>query len=235
MNKNKSWIFVLLLFLTLFIPSGMLDLNADETEIQIDKLRSEGYVAFIVNSTEAKDINVPVDECDCKGTGVMVHGDGHKTPCQCYTSGTNNVCNCPKTQISEETKKCGCDSSEEWVECNCKENTQSVNKDPDPVKKNKIKILYFTASWCAPCQLLKSTELPKLDKLGLKNSIYGDKTETEIELVDVDKMPSVYAKYKKNRRYIPLLVFVDEGGIEKGYLMGYNTSNTIWKKYNDLN
>lgn len=37
--------------------------------------------------------NPVVVECDCGGTGVITHGDGHKTPCTCMASGK---CECAK-------------------------------------------------------------------------------------------------------------------------------------------
>ena len=40
----------------------------------------------------------PDSKCKCGGTGVIVHGDGHKTPCLCPTP-----CKCSKTVVSTES------------------------------------------------------------------------------------------------------------------------------------
>lgn len=44
----------------------------------------------------------PKSECKCGGTGQIVHGDGHKTPCTC-----DEPCKCekPKSMFGDEEKK----------------------------------------------------------------------------------------------------------------------------------
>lgn len=87
----KTSIIILLFFLVTFIPIG--------TELKVislvDPYRNEGRVAFVVNESEPSPLKKNEDkvECECGGTGVLTHGDGHKTPCPCKGTGE---CKCGK-------------------------------------------------------------------------------------------------------------------------------------------
>jgi len=101
---NLTTVVVLLVFIfTVFID---LDSPASEKEFVIDKARSEGFVAFIVNEksfdSEGGDVQ---NECECNGTKELIHGDGHKTPCPCSESPQG--CQCRPTQpvTKEELKE----------------------------------------------------------------------------------------------------------------------------------
>jgi hypothetical protein len=58
-----------------------------------------------------------VDKCACKGTGVITHGDGHKTPCPYHgdTGERKWRCQCDKPgyycACIEKYEKCDCDKS----------------------------------------------------------------------------------------------------------------------------
>ena len=47
---------------------------------------------FKVIPTPAPVVDVDPDpaKCICKGTGIIVHGDGHKTPCPHHSKATSN-------------------------------------------------------------------------------------------------------------------------------------------------
>jgi thiol-disulfide isomerase/thioredoxin len=94
------------------------------------------------------------------------------------------------------------------------------------------KILYFTASWCGPCQNFKNREIPKLDKLGLRSSSGSDDISTEIEIYDIDLERSIYSKWKKSDRYIPLFIFLDSEGKEYSRITGYQSAMAVFDRFN---
>lgn len=78
--------------------------TADITEMYaqyIDEWKSQAKIAFeeaeskVFVVTPKPDVIVGPDEdpakCVCKGTGVIVHGDGHKTACPFHSKSTSNT------------------------------------------------------------------------------------------------------------------------------------------------
>ena len=78
------------------------------------------------------------------------------------------------------------------------------------------KILYFTATWCAPCKALS----PVMDSL--QGQINFDK-------IDVDTNTDLSTQY--GVRGVPSLVLVEDGN-EVGRLVGAQTKETILNFYN---
>ena len=78
------------------------------------------------------------------------------------------------------------------------------------------KILYFTASWCAPCKTLS----PIMDSL--QGQINFDK-------IDVDSNTDLSTQY--GVRGVPSLVLVENGN-EVGRLVGAQSKETILNFYN---
>jgi len=79
------------------------------------------------------------------------------------------------------------------------------------------KILYFTASWCAPCKALS----PIMDSL--QGQINFDK-------IDVDSNTDLSAQY--GVRGVPSLILIDETGEVKGRLVGLQSKEQILNFYN---
>lgn len=102
---KSSTIIILILFGITLIPSNLFEFNLNKKTIpDFDRPKNEGYVAFIINE---KLLNYKPDnpsppqpsECECGGSEVIVHGDGHRTPCPCVAGG--GKCECAKKQVSE--------------------------------------------------------------------------------------------------------------------------------------
>lgn len=88
--SKPVWLMLVFLFALEFIPKNI---NKKEKFI-FDRPRNEGYVAFIVNEKDEY-VDEPTEKCKCNGSEVIVHGDGHKTPCQCLNTGSK-ICECAK-------------------------------------------------------------------------------------------------------------------------------------------
>lgn len=102
---KKSSIFLALLLAVTFMPTSYsFNNDSNQDDYEFDHLSNEGYVAYVVNSWESKD-NKPVNkECECKGTGTITHGDGHKTPCP-YVNPATGKCEFGKTSEEQTLKK----------------------------------------------------------------------------------------------------------------------------------
>ena len=98
---------------------GKINPFSEDLREGIDQQRNEGYVAFIVNETEAEELlarpHPDVDKCACKGTGYIWHGDGHQTKCP-YHEEPDDI----DDDEDEDDKKhrCKCDTRRTY--CNCK-------------------------------------------------------------------------------------------------------------------
>jgi len=80
------------------------------------------------------------------------------------------------------------------------------------------KILYFTASWCAPCKQLSPTMSGLISK-GMN-----------VQKIDVDNDTQFSAKY--GIRSVPTLLLVDENGNASGRLTGNRSEQEILNLYN---
>lgn len=91
MKNSTKVILVIVFILVLFNNVDFGSLNKPK-EFSIDKERSEGYVAYIVNSEDQNNQDEETRKCECNGTKQITHGDGHKTPCPCK----EGECKCEK-------------------------------------------------------------------------------------------------------------------------------------------
>lgn len=199
MKINIGTLSVVILFLTTVIPFGS-SLQAQRKTFKFDGNTAEGYVAFVTNESVTNQEDSVIVKCECHGKKVIIHGDGHKTPCLCLNGSGSCSCKSDKNEVA------------------------SVNK--------RKFILYFTASWCGPCQSFKKNELPKLKDAGLKSGILKDGVGTEIEIVDVDENKEYYSLWKKDTEFIPFFVLIDVDGVEYARLEGYQTKEQIMEIWN---
>ena len=88
----------LLAFILTFLPS--IDFPVQNSTFSYDAAANEGYVAFVVQGYQPAKPDGDGNVCDCKGTGTITHGDGHKTPWPCIGSGDG--CPCKPLQSVEE-------------------------------------------------------------------------------------------------------------------------------------
>ena len=78
-------------------------------------------------------------------------------------------------------------------------------------------ILYFTASWCGPCNALA----PRMEKLA---------SQINYRKIDVDSNQDMSIKY--GVRNVPSLVLVDENGTELNRMVGVQPDQAILNFYN---
>jgi thioredoxin 1 len=78
----------------------------------------------------------------------------------------------------------------------------------DTGKRNRMKILRFTASWCNPCKTLASN----LEKIN---------THIPIEVVDIDIHTEVALQY--GVRSVPTLVMLGDTDVELKRIVGVKT------------
>tara|TARA_R100000008_G_scaffold75488_1_gene54771 strand:+ start:1634 stop:2038 length:405 start_codon:yes stop_codon:yes gene_type:complete len=122
MQKTKYFLLFVpacaLIFLFTYgkISSGITDIK--ENKINIDEKRNEGFVAFVVNETEAQPIapkpHPDAEKCACKGTGYIWHGDGHQTKCPYHEEPEEDE----DDNDEEDKHRCRCDTATTY--CNCK-------------------------------------------------------------------------------------------------------------------
>jgi len=89
-----------------------------EYDSVFEEYKAKAVDAIKVYSDTDDDDNPPAPEpesedCICEGAGVVVHGDGHKTPCPCVESGED----------CEHNPKCGYSAPEPAKEPSCKPTT----------------------------------------------------------------------------------------------------------------
>ena len=68
---------------------------------------------------------------------------------------------------------------------------QKKKKEPK-VKPRAFRVLYFSASWCGPCQNIH----PDFDWLRKSGWTIGKEPDNHIQVIDVDTNPVLVAKYK---------------------------------------
>lgn len=184
---TRTSIIVLLLVVLSIIPYDIFVKGEGKT-FSFDRARNEGYIAFVVNEEQKKEEEdkAPTPKCKCNGTEVIVHGDGHKTPCPCL--GGNNKCNCGKTQEAPEIK------SKEVVEPPKEEAKVEIKPEikkqeiKSEVKKPRYIVYHFGADWCGPCNQLKKNVWTNKDV----QSFFKD---NEIMLCIIEEQKPEHKKY----------------------------------------
>ena len=207
-KKNIFPLGVLSVFLLMICSDKILSSSTEKKNKppSFDVELNEGYIAFIANESEQK---VPTPQpnpdplkCPCKGTGDITHGDGHITPCPYHQKSDKN---------EEEEPQPYSDSSDD---------------DPFPFLPDK-QMVWFTASWCGPCQQFKYNEVPKLKDKGWRVS--SDKN-AHIKIVDIDDHRELYDKYGNGRGIPAFILFVDKQ--EVASIIGSTTAEEVSHMYN---
>lgn len=173
--------FLLLFFL--FLPTK--EANKPVIASQEDFSEYIGYSSAITNDVSINDIKIeviPVPLCGCNGTGFIMSGDGiQKIKCVC---GDN--CKCAKPDTANTKCNCGCGKTN----CHCGKTSSVGCAEP-----NASFTYMFSASWCQPCKNWKKNELPKLKKVGWKESYDKWENDANIVIVDVDNNAEIWKKY----------------------------------------
>jgi hypothetical protein len=124
--KNKILAIALFsLFSTCVYAEDVLSLYsgvAKEWKTQIseafDKAEKEVYNVVVVPDEEILKPDPDPKKCPCKGSGKIVHGDGHTTECEFHFRGkSSNVSDCPNGKCPLMTKKTTCQCE---TKCGCK-------------------------------------------------------------------------------------------------------------------
>jgi thioredoxin 1 len=79
------------------------------------------------------------------------------------------------------------------------------------------RLLYFSAPWCGPCKSMK----PLMESF---------QHQMPITFIDVDASPQTAAEYSV--RNVPTVILIDEGGREKGRLVGVQSESQLRALYN---
>jgi thioredoxin 1 len=159
------------------------------------------------------------DKCICKGTGRIVHGDGHSTDCK-YHKATKQD-NLEENKFKELEQEL---NNKNVIISDLELQLENLNKqivelkdiisklndiEKMSAKKEEIKILYFTAAWCGPCRQQKA-ELDKMKTLGYD---IGTEESSQIRILDVEKDLNLYNKYRGATASIPLQVIIKNGEV----------------------
>jgi nucleoredoxin len=83
----------------------------------------------------------------------------------------------------------------------------------------KKQILYFSATWCGPCNTFKQNEVPKF-----KDWKIGKDADSHIRIIDIDENQQLFSKYKG--KVIPLFILFEDGK-EIKRLEGYQSAKQI--------
>lgn len=205
--KNLIPVFIIVFFILMNVD---FDKKQSAVARSIDLREADGFVAFITNDEQEEvvepDDNHTPSQCECKGTGYITHGDGHRTKCPC------DKCGCSKTKEPEvSTCQCGC--NKEGCECSIEKKVQET-----PLKEEVFVIEKWTATWCAPCKQWNAEQKPILEKAGY-----------EVKEMDYD-LNSARAQELGITR-IPTVVLYKNGVIieKKVWFMANDIINTINK------
>lgn len=127
----KNIIKSILLFLTLSTPAycisendimqmyaSLVDQWKEEITIAFNNAEKEVYKDVVPVTPDGPIPNEDPAKCPCKGRGVIVHGDGHETPCPFHSSEFGSIEDLPKL-VKIKTSTCQCETQCGCEVCTC--------------------------------------------------------------------------------------------------------------------
>lgn len=124
------------------------------------------------------------------------------------------------------------DASSPWLSA---VETRPVIRDivvtPDKLESKKKpavvrrRAMFFSATWCGPCQTMKRYEFPKLTEHGWK---FGETAESLIQLIDADSQPDLMRRHRVTA--LPTMVIL-EGDREVSRLTGQHTAKQFTDEF----
>ncbi len=119
-----------------------------------------------------------------------------------------------------------CQTLQKYLESN---NTTTATIVLPP--KKQLYVVYFTADWCSPCNLMKphwrhKTVIDQLKKYrGTKSNTAGAKYKPHKIDVDLKKNQPIMKKYKVGS--IPCIILMTNDGKEYGRIVGYKSQTQL--------
>ena len=97
------------------------------------------------------------------------------------------------------------------------ETAKKIVAVPDSIRSERPVLLFFTASWCGPCRMVKGVTFRNAEVAALLGRI-------DLRVLDIDTPAGkVYQRaYGSERRGVPELVLFDRTGVKIASLEGYN-------------
>jgi len=210
---------LLVFLLMIAIPFG--SVTAENMRVKI------GTELALVIMSGSTDSDLDIEECPCKGTKYITHGDGHRTPCPC---GDNCKCSKPQGDMGDvgdqiekdlfepkslcncencDCKDCGCLDGE----CSCPHNAEASAAEEDedmPAMTAKEKydytLYHMGAEWCGPCKNMLKNVWPRIDEDGdthnddMREFLEENRIKLVILDVTLDKDKPYFKKYGKFMR-----------------------------------
>ena len=138
---------ILCVFLTGFLILGCDEL-LDETHVNATDWSSTISVSLAVATLDndnpvpppddTPEPNPDSDKCPCKGSGVITHGDGHKTPCPYHGEdrepakpGDPHKCKC-------DTQRTYCNCKEAYGKCSC----EAIAANTSTTSRSRLSLLW---------------------------------------------------------------------------------------------
>lgn len=234
---------ILFIFLLCFSTIGC-SKSVDQTDPR-NMLVVDFYPTVVTAYDKAEESNLKSDEiiqgedpdvnkCICKGTGWLpTDGGAVKLKCRYHGDRAGSSMS-PKCDCGGNCTCIDCDCSD----CDCKNKATSLpklekitmNEKPNKNTSNFLtrQIIVFTATWCGPCQMMKSEIVKPLQDIGLEVS---GRIEADVRIMDIDKYPDYYNSLRGSNRTIPLVVEVENNKI-MSVIPGRQTAAQMRQRYN---
>ena len=178
-----------------------------------------------------------VDKCICKGTGIIVQGDGHESKCPYH--GKNEEIGCTKDTCTGNCgDNCQCRSGEACTIPTTKVDgkIQLIANTVEKKEEPEYNLYYFGATWCGPCQKMKKDIWNEKKH----KDVYQLLKERKIKLTMLDwntpEHRKLFNKYKV--KTLPQTILIKKDNTKKlvhytGSMSKSNLMRTIKDKTND--